>query len=301
MTTAQLRDRPALVSVVIAVHNGLPLILEQLDAITAQKVDVPFEVVIADNGSTDGSAEQCIRHCLSGEVRVIDASDRRGKAFAVRAGVLEAKGDLIVIADQDDICAPNWLQSLVDTAPSYDVVGGRLDLTTLNSDEVVRSRPWIMMFAEGLPTSPGSGVPYAVGCNVAIWRDVFEALEIGAEELPGDFVGEDRERGLRLKRMGRSLGYTQGAVVYYRLRGDGKSLRRQLQAYGRSDALLAKRFADLGERGDSFGSALRKWCSLAPRAAKAALEGDDLHWARAELAVAIGRLKGSFRYKVLCL
>jgi hypothetical protein len=64
---------------------------------------------------------------------------------------------------------------------------------------------------------------------------------------------------------------------------------------------LTKRYHDLGATGDRPLAALKKYFFLVPRALKARFEGDESHWSRSELAVALGRLEGSIRFRVLCL
>jgi glycosyltransferase involved in cell wall biosynthesis len=46
-----------MISVVIPVRNGMPWLEVQLQALEAQQCDGPWEVILADNGSSDGSRE----------------------------------------------------------------------------------------------------------------------------------------------------------------------------------------------------------------------------------------------------
>lgn len=51
------RRRPLRVSVIVCARNGRPYLDVQLAALVAQDAPVPFEVVVVDNGSTDGTRE----------------------------------------------------------------------------------------------------------------------------------------------------------------------------------------------------------------------------------------------------
>lgn len=292
-----------MVSVVLSVRNESPWITDQMQAIVGQVVNVPFEVLVADGGSSDDTVARV--EAFSGgdhKVTVIDASARRGKPFGQRLGAQAASGDLLVFADGDDVAAPGWLQAFVDASPQYDMVGGPLDVTSLNDPRVLASRGWVKRVTGGLPEALRSGHVYAVGANSAIWRSTFMAIDQPASDLPPEASGaEDVDLMFRLRRSGGSVGFAPQAVMAYRLRADGEALRRQVYSYGIGDAAVVKRHRDLGARGDSLLAALRKWALLAPRALKARVEGDDLHWARAELAGARGRLRGSLKYRVLCL
>jgi len=297
------RTSPGLVSVVLSVRNASPWITDQLEAITSQQLGIPFEVIVADNGSTDDTVERSRAFERLGQgFRIVDASARRGKQYGQRRGVQVARGELVAFADGDDVATPGWLQALVDASTDFDMVGGPLDIRSLNTAAVIASHPWIPTFTSGLAEAMGSGSFYAAGSNCAIWRSVFLEIDEPERDLPPEAASaEDVDLGFRLMRAGASLGFAPEAVMAYRLRGQGRSVRAQLRAYGIGDAMLVKRYRALGAQGDSLPAALKKWGFLLPRAAKAKLEGDDLHWARSQFAVSLGRLEGSVRFGVLCL
>lgn len=297
------RAKPDLVSVVIATFNGSPWVTDQLSAVISQQCDIPFEIVVVDGGSTDDTVDRCRAFQISAtSLRIFEGTRRRLKQPAQRAGVLEARGDLLAFVDQDDVCAPGWLQALVNSSISFDMVGGALDTASLNAQRAVDARPWIGTFVCGLPYLVNSGLDFAAGANCAIWRSVFLAIDEPENDLPmGAMTADDLDLGFRLHRAGGTLGFAPDAVVAYRLRGEGCAIRRQLRAYGAGEAMMVKRYRCMGAHGDSLRRALGKWLFIAPRAAKAALEHDDLHWARSEWSVARGRLAGSLRYRTWCL
>lgn len=297
------RNPPKSLSVVLSVRNESPWISDQLASITSQQVGTPFEVLVADGGSTDDTVERAEAFAEQGHrVTVLDASERRGKQFGQRLGALAASGELLAFADGDDVACPGWLQAIVDASPDYDMVGGPLDLGTLNDPQLVASRPWVKRVTKGLPEALRSGHVYAVGANSAIWRSVFLEVDQPGYDLPAEAsAAEDMDLMFRLRRAGGTVGFAPGAVMAYRLRSDGSALRRQVRAYGVGDAAVVKRYHDLGARGDPLPEALRKWARLLPAAVKAALEHDDLHWARTELVGARGRLAGSLMFLTFCL
>ncbi len=86
------------ISVVIAVRDGLPWLEEQLGALAAQICDDEWEVVVADNGSTDGSPRVAALWSARGAVvRLIDASQRRGPSAARNIGADQARGEKLLV------------------------------------------------------------------------------------------------------------------------------------------------------------------------------------------------------------
>ena len=116
-------DTPAL-SVVIPSYNEATRIGTTLEALAAATAD-DVEVIVVDDGSTDGTAEVAERLLeAAGHRRVLRLDRNQGKGAAVRAGVLAARGDTILYMDADlatDLEAlPRFLLELEDA----DVVVG---------------------------------------------------------------------------------------------------------------------------------------------------------------------------------
>ena len=105
-----------MISVIIPVRNGMPVLEEQLRALQAQRCDEPWEVVIADNGSTDDSLAFA-RDWASchPNVVVVDASGLAGTSAARNAGVEVSHGEYLAFCDADDVVLAGWLHAR--TAP----------------------------------------------------------------------------------------------------------------------------------------------------------------------------------------
>ncbi len=116
---------PELVSVVIALRNKGPWIGAQLEALAAQRYAGPWEVVVVDNGSTDDGPQvaRAMAEPLP-ELRVVDASDRRGTSHARNVGAHAARGDLLLYCDGDDVVAPGWIEAMVEAAAQGRPRGG---------------------------------------------------------------------------------------------------------------------------------------------------------------------------------
>lgn len=87
------------ISVIIPAYNERKTIREIIDRVTA--VDVADEILVVDDGSTDGTREILKEYNKNGVVRVIHHPRNQGKGSAVRTGIKHVEGDLVIIQDAD--------------------------------------------------------------------------------------------------------------------------------------------------------------------------------------------------------
>jgi GT2 family glycosyltransferase len=107
-------------SVLIPTWNGKELLRSCLDSLAAQTFQ-DFEVIVADNGSVDGTCEM-----LQQEydwVRVVALKQNLGFARGVQAAYEAAGGDLIVLLNNDTEALPAWLEELHSAAQDYPEAG----------------------------------------------------------------------------------------------------------------------------------------------------------------------------------
>lgn len=100
-------------SVAMTVCDGLPFLSAQLESILDQTV-LAYEIVIGDDASTDGSSEVLDVFAARKEapVRVIRQAQRRGLRMNLQTVLSEVRGDVIVLADQDDIWRSDKLEAI---------------------------------------------------------------------------------------------------------------------------------------------------------------------------------------------
>jgi GT2 family glycosyltransferase len=224
---------------------------------------------------------------------VLNAAERPGINVARNAGVRAAAGELLCFCDADDVVEPDWVTEVVEAARHFDVVGGRLDEETLNAEGSTAVRPRLP--TDDLPVALGF-LPFAVGANFAVWRDVLaelgdfdEAYLCGNDDV--DFCFHAQLRGFR-------LGYAPQAVVRYRHRDSGRELFRQFRNYGRAEPLLYQRYRSQGMPPSPIAPTVRRWLRLALDAP--ALLGSPVRrgaWL-ADVGFTVGRIEGSLRHRV---
>lgn len=93
------------VSCIVPTYNGAAFLAEALDSICAQ-TRAPFEILVADDGSTDDTLAVAARY--GDRVRVV-AQPNAGPAAARNFGVRETQGELLAFLDQDDLWHPEKL------------------------------------------------------------------------------------------------------------------------------------------------------------------------------------------------
>ncbi len=118
------------VSVIIPVYNAAPFLERAVTSAMGQR-DADIEVVLVDDGSTDGSRELCDELAeADGRVRVV-AQENAGPAAARNNGVSHAEGDFIFFLDADDYIPGDAVATLLEAA------AGGADLVMSNFDKLV--------------------------------------------------------------------------------------------------------------------------------------------------------------------
>src|SRR3989441_82648 len=175
-------------SAVIPCRNAADRLPRQLEALTREKWQGGWEVVIADNGSTDGTREvaEGFRDRLP-HLLVVDASARRGASYARNVGARLASGDAFLFLDADDEIAPGYLPAMADALGHHDFVAAHRDSESLNPKWIRSSRH----------THPYEGfrnfydfLPHAGGTRIGVRRPT-EGLAAADAALPlrSDHVG----------------------------------------------------------------------------------------------------------------
>jgi GT2 family glycosyltransferase len=113
-------------SVIIANWNGREFLSECLDSLAVQTF-ADFEVLLVDNGSSDGSLALVREHYP--QVRIVSLNENTGFARGNNLGFSAASGEYLLTLNNDTRAEPGWLAALVaaaDADPSVGMVGSRI-------------------------------------------------------------------------------------------------------------------------------------------------------------------------------
>ena len=197
-----------LVTVVMAVFDGERFLAEALESIFAQEFE-PFEVVLVDDGSTDGTADIARSFPLR-----YAHQENQGPSAARNTGLALARGELIAFADADDLLPPTKLRSQANHLAAHPETGC-----------VLGRQEWIVEEGVEVPRLERDRVFGELGgiqlVSAMIRRSVLEAL--GGFD-PEYRYAEDRDLFVRMRENGVKIEVLSEVVLYKRLHGDNATM-----------------------------------------------------------------------------
>lgn len=190
------------ISVVIPAFNESESVAKAVRAIRAQKLDLDFEVIVADNDSSDDTVQQAR---VAGADRVVIESNTQGANAARQAGLSAASGDIVAFIDADCQPPPDWLSKVVEQLTTRDIIaisgpydhgfrGLKRQVEKVYVSKVMPHVPGVLSFFFRKP----AGV--LIGGNFAAWRGAFDA--VGGITQP-KFWGDDAVIAMRLSKVGK--------------------------------------------------------------------------------------------------
>jgi glycosyltransferase involved in cell wall biosynthesis len=222
------------VSVVICAYNAAATLDECLTNTCALEYD-PLEVIVVDDGSTDGTAEIVARHPRARLVRIPHA----GLSTARNAGYEHARHPIVAYLDADAYPSPEW--------PYYVVLGfdSRLVAGVGGPNIPPPDDPRGAHVVARCPGGPAhvllsdDRAEHIPGCNMAFWRDTL--IERTGFDPVYEAAGDDVDFCWRVLDSGWQIGFHPAALVWHHRRPDPRAYLRQQRGYGRAEALVAAR------------------------------------------------------------
>jgi glycosyltransferase involved in cell wall biosynthesis len=230
-------------SVVIPCHNSEATLGAQLSALAAQVCSYSWEAIVADNGSVDGTATLAASFAARiPMLRVIDASARRGAAYARNAGAAAAHGSALLFCDADDEMADGYLEAMGRALELHDFVACRYDFKKLNTSWLAHARR-----GEGQGAGLAGGychptLRYAGAGGLGITRRAHEAVNGFDLTLKAMAGQEDTDYCIRVQLAGAPLVFVPEAVMHVRFRDTIGGVFSQAWAWAESGAYVQRRY-----------------------------------------------------------
>jgi glycosyltransferase involved in cell wall biosynthesis len=280
-----------MISVIIPTRNRAGLLARALRSLEGQTLQRErFEVVVVDNGSTDGTADVIAAH-------VIDLPNLRaafepepGLHAGRHRGLREARGDVLVFIDDDIEATPGWLAAIAEgfVDPQVVMVGGnnlpnferpppdwlaRLWARPVNGGQAIPLLSILRMPDGVRPINPG----YVWGCNFAIRRHALvSARGFHPDAMPREMIRFRGDGETHVSRCIAASGSTclfhSGASVFHFV-----DASRMTFAYFRQRAFdqgISDSFSDLRQGHGAVRLGLKSIAVYAARRLRVALEPD---------------------------
>ena len=260
------------VSVCIPTYNGAAFLPEQLESIAGQR-RAPDQIIVADDGSTDGTRDivRCFgeRHNGRIAITVLDPGpETRGLRANLERALVAANGDVLVLADQDDVWSSGRIEVALEALADPDVDLVVHDAELLDADGTPRGRTQLgqMNVSRGeLATLCSTDALRALvrrnvlpGMAFAFRRSLLADAIPLPDSWPHDYwlaVVAGARGGLRVSRDAAHLGYRQHAANLTGARPSSLRARaRSATSTADTADVRATMFHDLAERLD-----LRTW------------------------------------------
>jgi glycosyltransferase involved in cell wall biosynthesis len=214
------------VSVVICCYNSEVRLVPTLESIAVQKTNFGFEVILVDNASTDNTADFAMRtwRALASEhqqLRVV-YEPKPGLNFARETGIISALSEVVILCDDDNHLAPDFLQTAFDimTAKPDVAIAGGVIIAAYETQPVEAFYPYAHTLALGsqaehegdITESPG----IIFGAGMVLRRSAFMHIkEKGFQPILSDrkktslSSGGDTELCMALRLAGHKIFYSE--------------------------------------------------------------------------------------------
>jgi len=223
------------VSVVVACYNGERTLKACLDSLA--RLNYPdYEVILVDDGSTDGTPQIGATHP---KVRYFRHEKNLGLAVARNTGIAAATGEIVAFTDSDCRADEDWLYYLVG-----DLLRG--EFAGMGGPNLLP--PEDSLVAAAVMASPGGPAhvmltdrqaEHVPGCNMAFYKWALE--QVGGFDPTFHQAGDDVDLCWRLQQAGLQIGFSPAAFVWHYRRSTIGAYLKQQRGYGEAEALLVRK------------------------------------------------------------
>ena len=295
MDLKEIKNIKPFLSVIVPAHNEEKFIAELLRALVHQKCPVSWELIVADNNSSDRTREIVRRFMgIVPNMTMVNATEKQSPGYARNVGAYKAEGQVFAFCDAHVVVAEGWIAAMYKALTGHDFVTGLMEFEKLNKPSKL-SKP----FNNGSRFKFMGYLPFAGGANMGISKRAFNAVGGFSEDI---IIGEDADISFRLQLAGYTLYDAEDAVVYVRYRETNIEKIKQNIAYGKAHVLLYKKFASKGFPRRGLREGFKTYKRLGRNAHRVVLGSskERQQWLQSA-AANWGRFSGSLKYRTLYL
>lgn len=295
------------ISIIVVNWNRCELLQACLESLIGQQ-GVDFEIIVVDNGSTDGSREvvAAVAAKTGGcpPIRLISNTENRGFCAANNQGFAASSAEFVALLNNDAEACPGWVAALLRAFESRPDVGMVASKILVYEDPSRIDKAGHLMYPDGQNRGRGSGqldVGQFDQMEEALWPDGCAAMyrramldEIGGFDEDFFAYADDAELGLRGRIAGWNCLYVPEAVVHHH-RGAtlGLDSARRLELIERNRILLAAKLFPWSLLWLNGGYYLLRVAASLWAAARGQGEAARFPGVRGKLWVAMALLKGN--------
>ena len=136
------------VSVIVPIYNTRPFLEECVHSILNQQFSEPFEVLLVDDGATDGCDVLCDELAAQDRRIRVFHQENQGLSGARNTGIDAARGRYYAFVDADDVVRPGYLQALYDACETHDAYMAICAVEDVNEDGTSQDPPEYTLPAE---------------------------------------------------------------------------------------------------------------------------------------------------------
>lgn len=267
-TVSQIDSDPV-VSIIIVSWNTKDMTLEAISSAISETIETPYELIVVDNASSDGSSE-AIGQAFPDLAHYMPETDNHGFAKANNIAAKRARGEYLLLLNPDTVTLDGAIDKLVAFArahPAAGIWGGRTlfgDRETLNTTSIFKNITLWSLTAQALGISPllsripgfnpegytadqfehPRKVDIVSGCFFLIRRDLWEQLD--GFDLDYVMYAEEADLCRRARALGAQPMYTPDAtIVHYVGASSALKINRQLMVMRGRATLIRQHFSPL--------------------------------------------------------
>ncbi|MFH1751947.1 MAG: glycosyltransferase [archaeon] len=201
-----------MISIIIPAFNAEKIIGKTIKSLLNQKTRKSFEIVVIDDGSTDGTLNALQKFKSNKKIRVF-SQQNSGPAIARNNGVKKASGEIIVFIDSDCVAESNWLEEMVKPFENEKVAGVQGAYKT-NQRSLTARFIQVEILDRYKRMQKSINLDW-IGSYSAAYRKKPFLLVGGFDPSFKVASGEDPELSFKLNKFGWKLKFNPKAIVYH--------------------------------------------------------------------------------------